>query len=77
MESVLSTPALQHLLTQEQPEMEMPVLSISPTPGCQGSPHPTKDEKDNFVTYFYQWPPGIFRVCDCFLLNTFTNRGHS
>ena len=77
VESVLSIPALQHLLTREQPEMEMPVLSISPTPGCQGSPHPTKDEKDNFVTYFYQWPPGIFRVCECFLLNAFTNRGHS
>ena len=49
VESVLATPALQHLLTQEQPEMEMPILSVSPTPGCQGSPHPTKDEKDNFL----------------------------
>lgn len=77
MEIVLSAPALQYLFAQEQPEMEMPVLSISSTPGCQGSPHPTKDEKDNFVTYFYHWPPVVFRVCDCFLLNAFTNRGHS
>lgn len=77
VEGVLTTPALQHLLTQGQPEVEMPVLSISPIPGCQGNPHPTKEEKDNFVTYFYQRPAGTFKVCDQFLPNAYTCRGHS
>lgn len=32
---VFTAPAPQHLLTQEQPEVEMPVLGVSSAPGCQ------------------------------------------